>query len=565
MSDAESDTPERKLDFIREIIQGDLQSGKHPHIVTRFPPEPNGYLHIGHCKAFGLNFSLPLEFPADGQSRCHLRMDDTNPAKEDNEYVEAIQEDIRWLGFDWGDRFYFASDYYDKLYEFAVELIEKGLAYVDSLSSDEIRATKGSDKEPGQNSPFRDRPTEESLDLFSRMRAGEFEEGAHVVRAKIDMAHPNFHMRDPVMYRILKADHHRTGSKWSIYPLYDYAHPLSDALEGITHSLCSLEFENHRPLYDWFVENTSVPHTPRQIEFARLNLNYTVMSKRKLLRLVEENLVDGWDDPRMPTISGMRRRGYTPESIRTFIHKVGLTKTNSLTDIALLEHCVRDDLNASSPRAMAVLDPLKVTITNYPEGQTEMVESVNNPGDEAAGTRQVPFSGNLYIEQEDFMEEAPNKFFRLKPGKEVRLMNSYVILCNDVVKDADGNITELLCTYDPETLGANPSDGRKVKGVLHWVSADTAEDVEVRLYDRLFRDEQPEASGDDFVDNLNPESLEVITAKVEPSIVSDHSAPESRLQFARMGYYCADKSSTLEKPVFNRTSTLKDSWAKISG
>jgi len=563
MTDESSEATEGKHDFIRDIIAGDLESGKHSAIVTRFPPEPNGYLHIGHTKAFCLNFSLPEEFPGDGGSRCHLRMDDTNPAKEDNEYVESIQEDIRWLGFEWGDNFYFASDYYEKLYGFAVELIEKELAYVDSLSSEEIRATKGSDMEPGKESPFRDRPVEESIDLFARMRAGEFEEGEHVVRAKIDMAHPNFHMRDPVMYRILKADHHRTGSNWCIYPLYDFAHPLSDALEGITHSLCSLEFENHRPLYDWFVENTSVPHTPRQIEFARLNLTYTVMSKRKLLRLVEEKLVDGWDDPRMPTISGMRRRGYTAASIRSFIEKIGLTKANSLTDFALLESCVRDDLNAASPRAMAILDPLKITITNYPEGEVEILDCVNNPGDEAAGTRKVPFSRSLYIEQGDFMEEAPGKFFRLKPGKEVRLINSYVILCNEVVKDEDGNIIELLCTYDPETLGANPSDGRKVKGVLHWVSVEQARDVEVRLYDRLFTEEQPESGDDDFIDKLNPDSLRVITAMAEPSIAEHRSKPGTQLQFARLGYFCADLDSTSEKPVFNRTATLRDSWAKL--
>lgn len=557
-------TPERKKDFIREIIAEDFESGKHRHIVTRFPPEPNGYLHIGHAKAFCLNFSLPEEFPggAEHASRCHLRMDDTNPAKEDVQYVASIQEDIRWMGFDWGEDLYFSSDYYAKLYAFAVELIGKGLAYVDSLSSEEIRATKGSDKEPGSESPFRSRPIEESLDLFARMRAGEFEEGAHVLRARIDMAHPNFHMRDPVIYRILKTEHHRTGSVWPIYPLYDFAHPLSDALEGVTHSLCSLEFENHRPLYDWCVASTSVPNRPRQIEFARLNLTYTVMSKRKLLRLVEEGHVSGWDDPRMPTLSGMRRLGCTPAALRNFIAKVGLTKTNSITDLALLEHCVREDLNATSPRVMAVLDPLKVTLTNFPEGKEEMMACVNNPGDAEAGTREVPFARTLFIEREDFMEEAPRKFFRLKPDKEVRLLNAYVIRCDEVVKDGEGKVVELLCSYDPETLGANPSDGRKVKGVLHWVSGKHARDIEVRLYDRLFRDEQPEASGDDFVANLNPESLQVVTAKAEPSVAEEWWQPGARIQFSRMGYFCADLASTAEAPVFNRTATLKDGWSQ---
>jgi glutaminyl-tRNA synthetase len=566
MAAREAETPAGgRRDFIREIVASDLDSGRHEHIVTRFPPEPNGYLHIGHTKAFCLNFGLPLEFPGKAVvSRCHLRMDDTNPAKEEVEYVESIKEDIRWMGFDWGEHFYFTSDYYEQLHGFAVGLIEKGLAYVDSLSSEEIRSMKGSDREPGQNSPFRDRPVEENLDLFARMRAGEFEEGAHVLRARIDMAHPNFHMRDPVIYRILKIEHHRTGNDWCIYPLYDFAHPLSDALEGITHSLCSLEFENHRPLYDWFVANTSVPHTPRQIEFARLNLSYTVMSKRKLLRLVKEGYVSGWDDPRMPTLSGMRRLGYTPAAIRKFIATIGLTKANSLTDLALLEHCVREDLNATSPRVMAVLDPLKVTITNYPEGGAELVSCVNNPEDEGEGTREVPFSATLYIEREDFREEAPRNFFRLKPGKEVRLLNSYVIRCDEVVKDAEGRIVELLCSYDPQTLGANPVDGRKVKGVLHWVSAWHARDVEVRLYDRLFRSEQPEASGEDFVEDLNPGSLQVITAKAEPLIAGERWQPGTRVQFSRLGYFCADRESTADAPVFNRTATLKDGWAGVN-
>lgn len=564
-SEAASSSGEKR-DFVREIISEDLRSGKRDHIVTRFPPEPNGYLHIGHTKAFCLNFGLPGEFPGEGSaSRCHLRMDDTNPAKEEMEYVDSIREDIRWMGFDWGEHLYFTSDYYEQLHGFALELIDKGLAYVDSLSSDEIRSMKGSAREAGRESPFRSRSVEENLDLFARMREGEFEEGAHVLRARIDMAHPNFHMRDPVIYRILKVEHHRTGNHWCIYPLYDFAHPLSDALEGVTHSLCSLEFENHRPLYDWFVANTSVPHTPRQIEFARLSLTYTVMSKRKLLRLVKEGHVTGWDDPRMPTLSGMRRLGYTPEAIRNFIDRIGLTKVNSLTDLALLEHCVREDLNATSPRVMAVLDPLKVTITNYPEENNELVDCVNNPEDEGGGTRKVPFAGTLFIEREDFREEAPRKFFRLKPGKEVRLLNSYVIRCDEVVKGADGRIQELLCSYDPQTLGANPVDGRKVKGVLHWVSADHARDVEVRLYDRLFKDEQPEASGEDFVANLNPDSLEVVRAKVEPSIVEDCWEPGTRVQFSRLGYFCADRESTVDAPVFNRTATLKDGWSKAAG
>ena len=551
-----------RLDFIREIIRDDLASGKHPYIVTRFPPEPNGYLHIGHTKAFSLNFSVPGEFPgSDGKSRCHLRMDDTNPVKEDTEYVESIQEDIRWLGYDWGDDFYFASDYYQQLYEWALELIDKDLAYIDSQTADEIREGRGTLTEPGSESPFRDRPKEESRDIFERMKAGEFEDGTHVLRAKIDMSHPNLNMRDPVMYRILHAHHHRTGDDWCIYPLYDFAHPLSDAIEGITHSLCSLEFEHHRPLYDWFVEHCSVPHVPRQIEFARLSLNYTVMSKRKLQKLVAEGLVDGWDDPRMPTLSGMRRRGYTPEAIKNFIQTVGLTKVNSVTDVALLEHAVREDLNKTSPRAMAVLRPLKLTITDWPEGKVLELEAVNNPEDPDAGTRIVPFTGELYIEQDDFMEDAPKKFFRLKPGGEVRLRSSYVIRCDEVIKNDAGEVVELRCSHDPDTLGKAP-EGRKVKGVIHWVSAEHAVDADVHVYDRLFSSENPEAAGD-FVEDLNPNSREILTnCKLEPALAAV-AEPGYRCQFERLGYFCADLTSSPAKPIFNRTVALLDTWAKV--
>tara|TARA_R110002096_G_scaffold67332_14_gene163452 strand:- start:7966 stop:9462 length:1497 start_codon:yes stop_codon:yes gene_type:complete len=493
-------------------------------------------------------------------------MDDTNPVKEDTEYVESIQEDIRWLGFDWGENFYFASDYYEKLHGFAVELIEKGLAYVDELSAEEMREYRGTLTEPGKNSPYRDRSVEENLELFQKMRDGGFDEGAVILRAKIDMAHPNLNMRDPAIYRVLKAHHHRTGDDWCIYPMYDFAHPLSDALEGITHSLCSLEFENHRPLYDWFVDNCSVPAKPRQIEFARLNLNYTVMSKRLLKQLVDDKLVDGWDDPRMPTISGMRRRGYPPEAIRKFIDTIGLTKFNSTTDIALLEHAIREHLNAVAPRYMAVLRPLKVVITNYPEDQVEEMDAVNNPEDESAGKRKVPFSRELYIEKDDFMENAPRKFFRLTQGREVRLRYGYWIKCEEAIKDDSGEVVELRCTYDPETRGGNdPSDGRKVKATLHWVSAPHAIDAEVRLYDRLFDIEDPtgKKANKDFTTHLNPNSLEVVSgAKLEPSL--ETIEPGERIQFERLGYFCKDtKLSTSENPVFNRAVTLKDAWAKF--
>jgi len=567
-ADNENAEAEVKRDFIREIIAEDLASGKNDgRLITRFPPEPNGYLHIGHAKAFCLDFGAPLEFAAQAsEARCHLRMDDTNPSKEDVEYVESIQEDIRWLGFDWGEHFYFASDYYEKLYGFAVELIEKDLAYVDSQSAAEIRATRGSLTEPGTDSPYRSRPVEENLDLFARMRAGEFADGEHVVRAKIDMAHPNVNMRDPAIYRIMKVTHHRTGDEWKIYPLYDFAHPLSDALEGVTHSLCSLEFENHRPLYDWFVEHCSVPSTPRQIEFARLSLSYTIMSKRKLQQLVENGHVSGWDDPRMPTLSGMRRKGYTPESILDFINKIGLTKFNSLTDVALLEFALREHLNAVVPRAMAVLDPLKVVVTNYPEEQVEEMQVVINPANPDEGTRTVPFSRELYIEREDFMEDPPKKFFRLGPDREVRLRAAYWVKCTDVIHDAKGEVTEIHVTYDPETKGGNnPPDGRKVKGTLHWVSAAHAIDAEIRLYDRLFKVPEPEAGGVDFIENLNPDSLTVIeNAKLDSMLATVERG--YRCQFERTGYFCADNKDHIpgERPVFNRTVPLRDSWAKTN-
>ncbi|MBU6303004.1 MAG: glutamine--tRNA ligase/YqeY domain fusion protein [Verrucomicrobia bacterium] len=545
-------------DFIREIVLEDLKSGKHDHVVTRFPPEPNGYLHIGHAKAFCLDFGLALEVPG---SRCHLRMDDTNPVKEDVEYVESIQEDVRWMGFDWGQHFYYASDYYEQLHGHAVELIEKGLAYVDELTADQMREFRGTLTEPGKESPFRNRTVAENLDLFAKMRAGAFEEGAAVLRAKIDMAHPNVIMRDPTLYRVLKTHHHRTGDAWCIYPMYDFAHPLSDAIEGITHSLCSLEFENHRPLYDWFVSHCSVPARPRQIEFARLNLTYTVMSKRKLQQLVAEKLVDGWDDPRMPTLSGLRRRGYTPAAIRKFIETIGLTKFNSLTDVALLEHAIRNDLNASAPRVMAVLDPIRVVITSYPQDQTEEMEALINPEDPSLGSRIVPFSRELYIERDDFMENAPKNYFRLTVGQEVRLRYGYWIKCEEVVKDAGGNIVELRCSHDPATRGGeNPPDGRKVKGTIHWVSAAHALPAEVRLYDRLFTVEQV---GDDFTSLLNPDSLKVIpNAMLEPGLA--RAQPGDRVQFERIGYFCVDpKLSKPGHPVFNRTVALKDTWAKV--
>ncbi|HEY8392023.1 MAG TPA: glutamine--tRNA ligase/YqeY domain fusion protein [Capillibacterium sp.] len=545
--------------FIRNIIEDDLKNKKNDgEVVTRFPPEPNGYLHIGHAKSICLNFSLAAEY----KGRCHLRFDDTNPTKEDTEYTEAIKRDIKWLGFDWGDHLYYASDYFEQLYEYAEMLIKAGKAYVCDLSPEEIRAYRGTLTEPGKNSPYRDRSVEENLDLFRRMRAGEFPDGSRVLRAKIDMASPNLNMRDPVIYRILRVPHHRTGNKWCIYPMYDFAHPLSDALEKITHSICTLEFEDHRPLYNWFIEQLPVPRKPQQIEFARLNLTYTVMSKRKLLYLVQKGIVRGWDDPRMPTIAGLRRRGYTPEAIRDFCERIGVAKSNSVVDIALLEHCLREDLNKRAPRVMGVLRPLKVVLENYPDDQVEELEAVNNPEDPAMGTRKVPFSKVLYIEADDFMEDPPKKFYRLAPGREVRLRYGYFIKCTGVVKDASGKVVELRCTYDPETRGGAAPDGRQVKATLHWVSAAHALPAEVRLYDHLFTVEDP-GSVADFESCLNPNSLEVITnAFVEPSLCG--AAPESKYQFERLGYFCVDPDSTPEKLVFNRTVTLRDTWAKIS-
>jgi glutaminyl-tRNA synthetase len=558
-------TPPAASDFIREIVADDVRAGKHGgRVHTRFPPEPNGYLHIGHAKAIVLNFGVASEFAGF----CNLRFDDTNPTKEDVEYVESIQQDVRWLGFDWADRMFYASDYFEHLYRFAEQLIRDGHAYVDSLTADEIREHRGTLTEPGRNSRYRDRSVEENLDLFRRMRAGEFDDGAHVLRAKIDMASPNINMRDPTLYRIRHAHHHRTGDAWAIYPTYDYAHPISDALEGITHSLCTLEFEDHRPLYDWVVDTlrrggAPFPSRPQQIEFARLNLNYTVMSKRKLLALVEQKLVRGWDDPRMPTIAGIRRRGFTPEAIRDFCGRIGVAKKENVIDVALLEHTVREDLNRRALRAMAVLRPVKVVIENYPEGRTdETVEAVNNPEDPSAGTRRVPFGRELYIERDDFMEDPPKKFFRLSPGAEVRLRYAYILKCERVVKDASGAITELRCTYDAESLnGATAS--RRVKGTIHWVSAAHAIDAEVRLYERLFTSADPQEGGRDPLTDLNPNSLEQITgAKLEPSLAS--APPGARYQFERQGYFSVDPDTRPGAPVFNRTVTLKDTWAKIA-
>ena len=557
MSTAEP-TSTRSLNFIEEIVEDDLRSGKHTTVVTRFPPEPNGYLHIGHAKSICLNFGVALEYGG----HCNLRFDDTNPTKEDIEYANSIIEDVKWLGFSFGDKPFHAADYFDQLYEWAEFLINEGKAFVDSSTADEIRTMRGTLTEAGVNSPYRDRTPDENLDLFRRMRAGEFPDGAHVLRARIDMSSPNVNMRDPVLYRIRHERHHRTGDKWCIYPMYDMAHPPSDAIEHVTHSLCTLEFEDHRPLYDWLIETLPVPSRPRQIEFARLNLNYTVMSKRKLLRLVQERHVRGWDDPRMPTIAGLRRRGYTPASIRSFCDRIGVAKRENVIDVALLEFSVREDLNKVAPRVMGVLRPLKVVIENYPEGRSEEFESPNNPEDVSMGTRRVPFSRTIYIEHEDFMEDPPKKFFRLAPGREVRLRSAYFITCTDVVKDANGNVVELRATYDPQTRGGDSPDGRKPKATLHWVSADHAVDCEVRLYDRLIKSEDPESSGD-FLADLNPASLEVIGhAKVEPSVRG--SAPLTQFQFERLGYFCVDPDSTSERLVFNRTATLKDTWAKVA-
>ena len=553
----------RPLDFIREIVASDLRAGRHGRAHTRFPPEPNGYLHIGHAKSICLNFGVAEEFGGI----CNLRFDDTNPTKEDTEYVESIQQDVRWLGFDWAERLYYASDYFEQMYTFAEQLIRDGHAYVDSLTADEIRDYRGTLTEPGRNSPHRSRPAAESLDLFRRMRAGEFPDGTHVLRAAIDMASPNINMRDPTLYRIRHAPHHRTGDAWSIYPTYDYAHPISDAIEGITHSLCTLEFEDHRPLYDWVVDHilrdSAFRSRPRQIEFARLNLNYTVMSKRKLLALVEQKLVSGWDDPRMPTIAGIRRRGYTPEAVRDFCARIGVAKKENVIDVALLEHTVREDLNRHARRALAVLRPLKVVIENVPEGRIDQVSAVNNPEDPGAGTRSVPFSREIFIERDDFMEVPAKKFFRLSPGAEVRLRYAYILKCEAVVKDTAGEITEIRGSIDTESLSGATAT-RRVKGTIHWVSAAHAVDAEVRLYDRLFQSEDPAGGGRDPLSDLNPRSLEVLThSKVEPALAS--ATRGTRFQFERQGYFCVDPDSTPARPVFNRTVTLKDSWAKISG
>ena len=547
--------------FIRTAIQEDTRAGRWGgRVVTRFPPEPNGYLHIGHAKAISIDFGLAREFGGT----CHLRFDDTNPAKEEVEYVDAIQEDVRWLGYDWGPHLYFASDYFEQLYRWAEELIRRGLAYVDDLSAEEIRRHRGTLTEPGRNSPFRDRPVEENLDLFRRMRAGEFPDGARVLRAKIDMASPNINLRDPALYRIRHVAHHRTGDRWCIYPMYDYAHPLSDSVERITHSLCTLEYEDHRPLYDWVCRALEIYH-PQQIEFARLNLAYTVMSKRRLLRLVQEGHVRGWDDPRMPTLAGLRRRGYTPEAIRDFSERIGVAKANSVVDLALLEHCVREDLNRRAARVMAVLRPVRLVIENYPEGLVEELEAVNNPEDPAMGARKVPFSGVLWIERDDVREAPVPKYFRLFPGNEVRLRYAYIVRCTGVVKDErTGEITEVRCTYDPASRGGQAGEGRRVKGTIHWVSAAHAESAEARLYDRLFTDPNPgdEADGRDFTALLNPASMEVVPdARVEPGLSG--AAPGSRFQFERLGYFCVDPDSTPERLVVNRTVGLRDTWAKI--
>ncbi len=556
-----SDVVTSPVDFIRSIVDEDLAAGKHGgRVATRFPPEPNGYLHIGHAKAICLNFGIAEE----RGGICNLRFDDTNPTKEDVEYVDAIKEDVEWLGFRWNAELY-ASDYFERLYQFAITLINRGLAYVDSQTADEMRASRGTLTEPGTNSPHRDRSVAENLDLFARMRAGEFPDGAYVLRAKIDMTSPNFNMRDPTFYRIRHAEHHHTGNAWCIYPMYDFAHPLSDAIEHITHSLCTLEYEDHRPLYDWLVDHLIEGDKPRQYEFARLNLNYTVMSKRKLLQLVQQKFVLEWSDPRMPTISGLRRRGYTPESIRDFCARIGVAKKENVIDMAQLEHSIREDLNKRAPRVMTVLRPLKVVLTNYPEGHSEEVDVINNPEDPSAGTRKVPFGPELYIERDDFMENPPKKFFRLSPGKEVRLRCAYFIRCEEVVKDAQGEIVELRCTYDPATRGGDAPDRRRVKATLHWVPAAQSVPVEVRLYDRLFSVEDPENApeGKTFLDFLNPHSLEVLTdARAEPSLAT--ATPGMRVQFERLGYFCVDPDSREGAIVFNRTVSLRDSWAKIS-
>ncbi len=561
-NDIEKTEEKRGLNFVEEIVFNDLREGKNGgRLNTRFPPEPNGYLHIGHAKAICMDFGVAERFGGT----CNLRFDDTNPVKEDVEYVDSIREDIHWLGFDWADREYYASDYFPQLFDLAVRLIKEGKAYVDDQTSEQIAAQKGSPTEPGQNSPFRDRTPEENLDLFMRMNAGEFDEGSRVLRAKIDMSSPNMHFRDPIMYRIIKTPHHRTGTTWKVYPMYDFAHGQSDFFEGVTHSICTLEFVPHRPLYDYFVNELSDgSYRPRQIEFNRLNLTYTVMSKRKLLQLVKEGLVAGWDDPRMPTICGMRRRGYTPQSIRNFINTIGYTKFEALNSMSLLEHAVRDDLNRIATRVMAVINPLRVVITNYPEDKVEMVEMESNPEDPTAGMHQMPFSREIFIERDDFMENPPKKFFRLAPGSEVRLKGAYIIKCDEVIKDAEGNITELRCSYDPDTLSGMPGASRKVKGTLHWVSSAHAVDAEVRLYDRLFSVENPAAEADrDFREMLNPDSLKVVKGvKLEPFAAELAKTQGTKFQFQRIGYFTPDYDSTADALVFNRTIALRDSWEK---
>ncbi|MBT6094259.1 MAG: glutamine--tRNA ligase/YqeY domain fusion protein [Rhodospirillaceae bacterium] len=555
----ETNTPEEPgpSDFIRDVVQGDIAAGRTKTVVTRFPPEPNGYLHIGHAKSICLNFGIAADFGG----RCHLRFDDTNPAKEEQEYIDAIKEDVRWLGFDWGDNLYFASDYFEQLYAWAAHLISNGLAYVDDLSAEEIREYRGTLTEPGKDSPYRDRPAEENLDLFARMRAGEFAEGSHVLRAKIDMASGNINLRDPVLYRIVHASHPRTGDAWHIYPTYDFAHGQSDAIEGVTHSVCTLEFEDHRPLYDWLVENLPTPSQPRQYEFSRLNLTYTVLSKRRLIQFVTEGHVNGWDDPRMPTISGFRRRGIPAAALRDFAGRIGVTKSDAVIEVALLEHCVRELLNKTAQRRMAVLKPLKVVIENYPEGEAEELEAINNPEAPDAGKHMVPFSRELYIERDDFMEDPPKKFFRLAPGREVRLRYAYFLTCQEAIKDDSGEIIELRCTYDPATKGGNAPDGRKVKATLHWVSAAHAVSAEARLYDHLFARPDPGAEND-VLDDLNPNSREDLSGcMLEPSLLEFQ--PGETVQFERLGYFCPDPDGTPDAPVFNRTLGLRDAWAKI--
>ena len=557
MSEQSSDTENRN--FIRDIVADDLSSGRCKEIATRFPPEPNGYLHIGHAKSICLNFGIAQDFGG----RCHLRFDDTNPTREEQEYIDAIKTDIRWLGLDWGKHLYYASDYFEQLYDWAVHLIQTGNAYVDDLTADEIRDYRGTLTDPGRNSPYRDRPIEENLHLFARMRSGDFPEGRCVLRAKIDMASGNINVRDPIIYRIIHTKHPRTASKWCIYPTYDFAHGQSDAIEHISHSICTLEFEDHRPLYDWFIENLPVPSRPHQHEFARLNLSYTVLSKRILTQLVRENRVSGWDDPRMPTLAGLRRRGFPPEAIRDFVSRIGVAKRDAVVDVAMLEHCVRDILNQNADRRMAVLRPLKVVIENYPDSQVEELEAANNPGNESSGTRTIPFSRELYIEQDDFMEAPPKKFFRLAPDREVRLRYGYLITCTSVIKDVNGEVTELRCTYDPATRGGKTPDGRKVKGTLHWVSASHAVDAEVRLYEYLFAVSEPGVDGN-LIQDINPTSLEVLNnCKLEPCLVNLNKG--QTVQFERMGYFCSDTDSTPERLVLNRTIGLRDSWSKTLG